>query len=163
LEQILSNGSNSKISAIAPPGKAGSTVDVVVTTVESQHGGHSSAKHSVDRYTYKASVPSPPRHVTVTRHGTSPTVHWKTPLSNGGSRIRHYRVIAHALKNSSKPGARSPKNTVVVTKSGRIHRARLKGLKAGWFYVFTVRAVNHRGVGLPGKNGKLYLISQPAG
>jgi len=38
----------------------------------------------------------------------------------------------------------------------------LKGLKAGWFYVFKVRAVNSKGVGLVGNNGNEYLISQPA-
>jgi len=57
--ELLTNGSNTEIRAVAPPGKAGSTVDIVVTTVESVNGGHSSAKHSVDHYKYTASVPAP--------------------------------------------------------------------------------------------------------
>lgn len=160
--ELLTNGSNTEIDAVAPPGKAGSTVDVVVTTVESANGGHPSAKHSVDRYTYKVSVPSAPRNIKVARHGTSPTVTWAAPLSNGGHKILRYRVIAHALKNSNKKGAKSPKDTVVVTSNGKARRAKLKGLKAGWFYEFKVRAVNKKGTGLAGSNGNLYLISQAA-
>jgi hypothetical protein len=66
------------------------------------------------------------------------------------------------LKNSDRKGAKSPKNTILVTKGGKARSAKLKGLKAGWFYTFQVRAVNKKGVGLAGDNGNLYLISEPA-
>jgi hypothetical protein len=134
---------------------------VVVRTQESDHGGHPSARHKVDRFRYVASVPAPPRHVRVIRHGTSPRVHWSTPLSDGGYRIRRYRVIAHALKNSTRPGAKAPRDTVVI-RNGSARAATLSGLRAGWFYVFKVRAVNRKGPGRVGTDHKLYLISQPA-
>lgn len=161
-EEILTNGSNSEIDAIAPPGKAGSTVDVVVSTMESTHGGHPSAKSKVDHFTYQRSHPAPPQDVKVTPHGQSPTIHWKAPASTGGSKILRYRVIAHALKDSDKKGAKSPKNVVVVTKNAKARHAKMRKLKAGWFYVFFVRAVNKKGVGLEGTNGNEYLIKQPA-
>jgi hypothetical protein len=161
LVQVLTNGSNNEIVAIAPPGVAGRTVSVVVRTQESDHGGHPSARHKVDRFRYVASVPAPPRHVRVIRHGTSPRVHWSTPLSDGGYRIRRYRVIAHALKNSTRPGAKAPRDTVVI-RNRSARAATLSGLRAGWFYVFKVRAVNRKGPGRVGTDHKLYLISQPA-
>ncbi len=159
--QLLTNGSNTEIDAIAPPGRPGTTVDVIVRTAESDHGGHASAKTRADRFHYVRSRPSPPRTITVVRHGTSPTVHWSAPLSNGGFKILRYRVTAHALKNSDKKGAKSPKNTVVVA-SGRARKATLRGLRAGWFYGFKVQAINQKGAGRAGRNGKIYLISQPA-
>lgn len=161
-EEFLSNGSNSEIDAVVPPGRAGSIVDVVVTTVESIHGGHSSVPSPADHFSYVASVPAPPRHVKVKAHGQSPTVHWSAPIRNGGSKIRRYRITAHAMKNSTKKGAKAPKNRVVTTASGKARRATLHDLKAGWFYVFKVQAVNHKGPGRVGTDGEVHLISQPA-
>jgi hypothetical protein len=160
--QLLTNGSNTQIDAIAPPGKAGSTVNVVVTTVESIAEGHPSAKTSAATFTYKPSVPAPPRDVTGKAHATSLSVHWKAPLSIGGHPITGYRVEAVALKNSPRRTAKTPPPVVLTIKKSHARAAKLKGLRGGWTYVLKVRALNRAGGGLVGKSRRVFSIHDPA-
>jgi hypothetical protein len=71
-------------------------------------------------------------------------------------------VVAHALKNSVKLGATSPRDVVITTSTGKARRVKMHGLKAGWFYEFKVQAINKKGRGRFGRNDKIYLISEPA-
>ncbi|HTW20971.1 MAG TPA: protease pro-enzyme activation domain-containing protein, partial [Mycobacteriales bacterium] len=67
--QILTNGSSTEVDALAPPGKAGTTVNVRVTTVESRVTHHGpSAPSAGGRFRYHASIASAPRHVRAKSH-----------------------------------------------------------------------------------------------
>jgi Pro-kumamolisin, activation domain/Fibronectin type III domain/IPT/TIG domain len=159
---ILTNGSSTEVDAIAPPGVAGSKVNIRVTTVESLAAGHTSAVTPVGTYTYKASVPSAPQDVKGTAHGKSIAVTWKAPLSAGGHAITHYRVSAVAFPNSDKRGAKKPPAVTVNTKHGTARSATLAGLRAGWFYEVRVQAVNSLGRGLTGLSERVFFIHDPA-
>ena len=161
--QILTNGSSTEIEALAPPGKAGSKVNIRVLTVESiATTGHPSAISSADTYTYKSSVASPPQDVTAKAHGTSVTVHWKVPASAGGHTITRYRVSAVAFPNSNKKGAKKPPTVVLFTKNANARTATLTGLRGGWFYSIKVQAMNSAGRGLANTNDLDVAIADPA-
>jgi hypothetical protein len=160
--ELLTNGSNTEIDAISPPGKAGSTVHIVVTTVESIAAGHPSRKTAAATFTYKPSVPSSPRDVVGHAHGRVLVVHWHPPASNGGHAITAYRVKAVALRNSSRPDAKTAPTVHLTTKHGSARSARLTGLRGGWAYVLKVKAVNSRGAGLAGKASHLFFIHEAA-
>ncbi|HZZ98103.1 MAG TPA: protease pro-enzyme activation domain-containing protein [Jatrophihabitantaceae bacterium] len=140
------------LTAVVPPGVAGKRVDIRVITAESQHGGAPSPVTSADRYTYKASPPSPPRNVQVSKQRTSVKVSWSKPLSNGGSRVTGYRVIARALPTHK---GKAPKPAAANTKRRSLT---LTGLVGGWTYRIVVRARNKHGLGPAGSTGKLYPI-----
>jgi hypothetical protein len=160
---ILTNGSSTEIDAIVPPGKAGSTVNIRVATIESiATGSPASAPNSGARFTYKTSVASPPQDVTVTKHTTTLVVHWKAPASSGGHPVLRYRVVAFAEPNSDKKGAKTPPDVVVVTKHGSARTGILTGLRGGWFYQVRVRAVTSKGRGLAGQPPQDFFISDPA-
>jgi hypothetical protein len=160
--QLLTNGSNTQIDAVAPPGRARSTVHIVVTTVESLAEGSPSAKTSAATFHYAPSVPAPPTDLVATKHGRSIKVRWKPPASTGGHPILAYRATAVALANSPKKGAHKPPPVSVKTKNGRVHSARLRGLRGGWFYVVKVRAINRVGAGLPARGRRGFLIRDAA-
>ena len=161
--QFLTNGSNTEIDAIAPPGKAGSKVNIRVLTVEAlATGGHLSKTSSADTFTYQSSVASAPQHVTAHAVNNSVTVHWKVPASNGGHPITSYRVSAIALPNSPKKGAKKPPTIVVVTKHASARSAKLTGLRGGWAYEIKVQAINSKGRGLPGEPNQEFFISDPS-
>lgn len=159
--QVLTNGSNTEIDATSPPGKAGSTVNIVVTTVESIAEGHPSAPTKAATFSYRPSFPAAPRSVTAKAHGRSVTVKWKPPRSDGGHRITHYYLRAVALKNSPKPGANAPK-PVTLTRSASARSAILHGLSAGWTYYIKVQAVNRLGRGLTTTTHRALAIHDPA-
>jgi hypothetical protein len=160
--QLLTNGSNTEIDAIAPPGRAGATVHIVVTTVESLAAGHPSRKTAAATFTYRRSVPAPPRDVVGKAHGLSLVVHWHPPASTGGHPITAYRVKAVALRNSSRPGAKIAPAVALTTKNGKARSAKLTGLRGGWLYVLKVKAINSLGTGLPGKPRRVFFIHQAA-
>jgi pro-kumamolisin-like protein/fibronectin type III domain protein/IPT/TIG domain-containing protein len=157
--EILSNGSSTTVRAVAPPGKAGSSVHVRVTTVETRvtHGS-ASPPNAASTFTYHASVASAPRHVTATKHATSLRVKWQAPASDGGHPITHYRVRAIALPSGSRLTTKTPPPVVVSTKNGKARSAELTGLRRGWRYQITVRAVTSKGLGLAAKSPRTYLI-----
>lgn len=160
--QLLTNGSNSEIDAVSPPGRAGSTVHVVVTTIESRAGGHPSARTRAATFHYKPSVPAPPRGLTVTRHGRSLRVKWTAPASTGGHPITRYRATAVALRNSFKRGAKKPPAVSVTSKNGKARSAKLTGLRGGWSYFVKVRAINRLGPGLAVRSRRAFAIHDPA-
>jgi hypothetical protein len=158
---FLADGSATMITAIAPPGRAGSTVPVTVTTTESTHGGASSTVTTASHYHYFVSAPAAPRALAIHRHGTTLGVIWKAPASDGGRAITSYRVSAIALSTSRKPGAKLPP-TVAVTTTSRARVAHLRGLRGGWSYLVTVRAVNRKGRGRLAVSPRPLLIRQAA-
>jgi hypothetical protein len=133
-------------------------VHVQVTTVESTvtHGPPSAA-NAASTFHYRPSVASKPRHVTASPHATSVRVKWKAPASNGGHSITHYRVRAIALPDGSRSG-KTPPTVTKLTKSGKARAITLSGLRGGWIYEITVRAVNSKGLGLLGRPSRTYLI-----
>ncbi len=161
--EILTNGSSTEVDAIAPPGVAGSKVNIRVMTVESAvNGDTESPVTSAATFSYKSSVASAPQDVTVKQVTTSLTVKWKAPLSNGGHTITHYRVSAIAEPNSDKKGAKKPPTVVVVTKHGSARSAKLTKLRGGWFYEVKVQAVNSKGRGIAGSPDRDFFIHDPA-
>jgi hypothetical protein len=163
--QILTNGSNTRVDAIVPPGKAGSTVHVRVQTAESLFtGGPPSAATSASSFTYKSSVASPPQNVTLKRHGTAVAVTWKPPASNGGHAVTKYRITAVSQPNSFKKGAKKPPNVVITTKHASTHHATITGLRGGWSYRIKVQAITSKGRGLPGERSSdpFIFITDPA-
>jgi hypothetical protein len=160
--EILTNGSSTEIDAVAPPGRAGSTVNITVTTVESAASGHRSVVTSAATFHYKTSVPAPPRDVAATDHGRSLHVTWKAPASTGGHGIIRYRITAIGLRNGFKPGSKRPPPVVVRTKNGKSRSTKVTNLRAGWYYEVKVRAVNKLGAGLPGTSERDYFVHDPA-
>jgi hypothetical protein len=161
-QEILTNGSDSQIDAVAPPGTAGSKVDITVVTEESVVQGHPSAKTAAATFSYKASVPSPATDVAAKAHGKSLAVTWKPPASNGGHAITRYRVFAVSFADSLKRGAKKPPTVSLKTKNGKARKATLTGLRAGWDYRVSVEALNRLGRGLPGHSTRVYFIHDPA-
>jgi hypothetical protein len=159
--EILTNGSSTEVDALAPPGTAGTTVDVRVTTVESRvtHGS-ASPPSAGSRFTYTSSVASAPRHVRAHAHATSLVVRWKVPLSDGGKPITHYFLRAIAEPKVS--GHKTPPTIGVLTVNGKTRSIRFTGLRGGWRYKVTVQAVTKRGRGLVGRPPHDHLIHAPA-
>jgi len=160
--QILTNGSNTRIEALAPPGRAGSTVPVIVTTVESRAGGHPSTATNAARFHYKTSVPSPPKRLRVKKKGRSLRVRWDPPVSTGGKPILRYRVTAVGLPNGFQPHAKRPPSVSVTTKNAKARSLRLRGLLSGWRYGIKVRAINKLGPGRPAFSRRTFEIRDPA-
>jgi hypothetical protein len=157
---LLSNGSSTKVIAIAPPGKPGVKVNITVITAESIAEGHPSPKTKAATFTYKTSVPSAPQDVKAKAHTTTLNVTWKAPVSNGGHAIRSYVVTAVAQPNSFKRHAPKPKPSVAKVKGAKATSASVKHLKAGWTYEVKVQAVNSLGRGLAGKDQKFFAIAE---
>ena len=162
--EILTNGSSTEVDALAPPGPAGKTVHVRVTTVESRVTGSPPSPPSIaSEFRYTLSTASAPRDVRVTRHATTLSVRWHSPASNGGDPILGYRVRAIAEPESNGTTHKTPPTVYVATKGRALHRARLTGLRAGWRYVVKVRAITAKGRGLIGKPPHDdFLIHAPA-
>jgi hypothetical protein len=155
--EILTNGSSTEVDVVAPPGRAGATVAVRVATIESLVTTNgASAVNAAAKFHYLPSAPSPVRTVKATEHGTSVVVHWKAPVSTGGAAITHYKVSAVVDPLSVRPGTRRPHAvTVLVKPSAR--SVKLVGLRGGWAYDVTVRAVNRHGAGAAGTAGEIFI------
>jgi pro-kumamolisin-like protein/IPT/TIG domain-containing protein/fibronectin type III domain protein len=162
--EILTNGSSTQVTAVVPPGKAGSTVHVRVATAESLATGHpASAPSAGSAFHYTSSVASPAQDVKAKKHGTAVTLTWKPPASNGGHKITKYRVSAVAQPNSTKKNAKTPPTVFVVTKHASARSAVLTGLRGGWVYRLEVQAINSAGRGLPGRpTNQFVFITDPA-
>lgn len=82
-----------------------------------------------------ATVPGAPTITSVVRGNQEVTVNWLAPVSNGGSPIIGYRIIAT-------PGA-------ITVNVGDVSTAVVTGLTNGTAYTFTVQARNEVGLGTP--------------
>jgi hypothetical protein len=153
-EQVLDSGSNTEVTVAAPPGVAGHTVNVRVSTIESTHGGHQSAVTKADHYSYRVSAPSAPRSLHVRVSHTNAAIRWQAPARNGGRSITGYRVIATAHPVQGNPHRPHP---TVVHYSAKTRHAHLHGLAAGWDYSFKVEAINAKGDGPAAKSVRTFL------
>ena len=127
------------ITVLAPPGKAGTKVNITITTLGGKLVGQPrSAATKSATFTYRASSPSAPRNVRATAGVKSATVSWAAPSENGGSALTQYRIIASAKGHKDvivKVGPHTGKITVKLT--------------PGVLWGFTVYARNKLGLGLP--------------
>jgi hypothetical protein len=146
-------GSNNpqQITVRTPPGAAGRTVPVQVTTQESLHaqGGTPSAITAKTRFRYLPSPPSAPRNVKArkTKKGHGIHVSWVKPKVTGGSKITGYRVAVTPFNLFGK----NPKPTFVRLPA-KARSTVLKHVPSGLLLI-RVRALNKRGVGQPGTVG----------
>lgn len=115
------------LAAYSPPGVAGSTVKVTVLTRTG-----SARVLSGGTFHYVASAPSPPRSVGISGHGTSVTVHWIAPASDGGSPITSYTVVG-TTSGAAPTGGSFPS----TARSAVLHQ-----IVAGRMYTFRVVADN---------------------
>jgi hypothetical protein len=153
LTTVEEEGSNNpqQVTVRTPPGAAGHTVPVQVTTQESVHapGGTPSAVTAKTHYGYVASPPSAPRNVKAKKQkkGHGIRVTWVKPEVTGGSKVTGYRV-AVTMFNLFGP---NPKPTFVRLPA-KARSVLLKHPPSGLLLI-RVRALNRRGVGQPGTVG----------
>lgn len=91
-------------------------------------------------------VPSSPVQVKTSRRGSTVTVSWKPPKSEGGSKIRQYLVTS------------SPANRTCTSKSGS---CTIANLRVGEDYVFSVQARNKSGLSAPARSRGVYIPIPP--
>ncbi len=96
----------------APPGTAGTTVDVTIETVGGYLVGEAtSAVNPSATFTYEASTPTAPADVTATSGAGTVSVSWKVPSDDGGHPITGYRVKASATGQTTEIRTVGPKQT----------------------------------------------------
>jgi hypothetical protein len=144
-EALLDCGQTNTIDVVAPPGVAGSVVKVTVTTIESEATGSGPSTSSVE-YAYTTSPPSQPvstaglgKPLVASSSGADASVSWKAPLSDGGSPVLGYVVLAES------PG----RTTVVDPVSAGTLKVTLTTLTAGvpWTFVVYARSAKGNGFG----------------
>jgi Pro-kumamolisin, activation domain/Fibronectin type III domain/IPT/TIG domain len=126
---------------LAPPGKAGTKVNITITTVGgtlTQPPQPRSAVNPAATFTYKTSTPAAPVGVVAKAGVKSATVSWKAPGNNGGSALTGYQITASAKGHKS----------VVVKVSQHVISVTIGKLAAGVSWKFTVQARNKLGLGL---------------
>jgi hypothetical protein len=142
-EPFLPGGPSGPINVVAPPGKAGTKVDITITTLGGKEVGQPrSAVSPAAVFTYKASAPAAPVDVTAKAGVKSATVSWKAPANDGGSPLTQYRITATAKGHAPLVLKVSPDTTKVT----------FAKLTSGVPWTFTVYARNKLGVGLAAKS-----------
>ncbi len=146
-EALLDCGTTNQVDVTVPPGTAGTTVRVTVSTLESDFTG---SKSNSVRYTYVTSPPSAPTSFRVTTGKAGATLRWSAPRTDGGRKITSYIVIA------TSPGRRSE----TATLGPRARRHTFGKLKPGVPWTFSVRAVSSEGKGLAARWSKPVRLTQ---
>jgi hypothetical protein len=132
---LLDCGTTNQVDVTVPPGTAGTTVQVTVSTLESEFTG--STSNSV-RYAYTTSAPSAPTSLKVAAGKAGATLRWSPPLSDGGRKVTGYAVRA------SSPGR--PSVAATLPSTARAHTFAV--LHPGVSWTFSVKAVSSKGAGL---------------
>jgi hypothetical protein len=142
------NSASGPIIVAAPAGKAGTKVNITITTV----GGTltsppmpRSAVNPAATFTYEKSSPTAPRDVSARAGVRSATVSWRAPSNNGGSALTGYVITASAKRHRS----------ITVAVSARVARVTIKRLVGRTTWTFTVRARNRFGLGLSAVSNKV--------
>jgi hypothetical protein len=142
------NSASGPIIVAAPPGVAGTKVNITITTV----GGTltsppmpRSAVNPAATFTYEKSSPTSPRDVSARAGVRSATVSWRAPSNNGGSAITGYVITASAKRHRS----------ITVAVSARVTRVTVTRLAGRTTWTFTVRARNRFGLGLSAVSNKV--------
>jgi hypothetical protein len=136
------NSSSGPIVVIAPPGKAGTKVNITITTVGGTLTSPPQPRSAVNpaaTFTYKDSSPTAPAHLAAKAGVKSVKVSWRGPSNNGGSRVTGYVITATAKGHK----------TITIRVSSRVTEVTIKKLAAGVSWTITVRAKNKFGLGLP--------------
>jgi hypothetical protein len=142
---------------LAPPGKAGTTVDITITTLGGTLTKPPEPRSAVNphvTFTYTKSSPSAPLDVTARASGSSSAaVRWKAPSDNGGSAVTGYVITAYTVGSTGKL-------TKQFTTAASDHATSitLRHLKKGT-WEFQVQAKNKLGDGLPGVSGSVHIRS----
>ncbi len=126
----------------APPAKAGTKVDITITTLGGTLTSPPQPRSAVTKaavFTYEKSSPTAPRLVATGPGVKSATTSWKAPTNNGGSAVTGYRITASAKGHKS----------VVINVAAGVRKATVTKLAAGVSWTLTVQAVNKLGAGLP--------------
>lgn len=95
---ILPSGNPNELQVVVPPGVAGSTVAITVTTDGGANGAPvTSPTSGAPTYHYLASTPSGPASVTATAAGGTVAASFTAPASDGGSPVTHYvaKLVSH--------------------------------------------------------------------
>ncbi len=140
VELAPESGPSGEIIVAAPPGKAGTKVDITITTNGGTLVGKPrSAVNNAVTFTYVTSTPAAPTDVAAKAAVKSAVVSWAAPADNGGSAITGYQITATAKGQKS----------VVVKVSASTTKTVVSKLAAGVSWTLTVQAVNKLGAGLP--------------
>ncbi|HXY43717.1 MAG TPA: protease pro-enzyme activation domain-containing protein, partial [Acidimicrobiales bacterium] len=131
----LDCGSTDEAEVLTPPGKAGTTVKVTVTTAESVFTGATST--SAD-FAFRPSAPSAPMSLTATAGAGVVSVAWAAPQSAGGSPVTGYRLRLTA------PGLQS----ILFTTAASVRHAKFTTLQAGAQWTVHVAATSSAGIGV---------------
>ncbi len=140
------NSASGPIEVIAPPGKAGTKVNITITTVGGTLTSPPQPRSAVNpaaTFTYKHSSPTAPGNVVAKAGVKSARVSWRAPSNNGGSAVTGYVITASAKGHK----------TITVDLSAQVTKVTIKNLAAGASWTFTVRAKNKFGLGLTAHAG----------
>lgn len=138
-QALLDCGSPTQVYALAPYGRAGTTVPIRVETVESLVTGYGKTKVTkAATFTYKESSPTAPRVYRCVPGGSSVKIFWRAPADDGGAPVRHYVIRASAKGFPSK---------AVILGPG-VRKYTMKGLAPGVKWRIMITAHNAKGAGL---------------
>jgi hypothetical protein len=131
------DGDTYQLTAVVPPGKAGSKVDIQLDTVESLATGYGKTPLTgAATFTY-ATAPAAPQDVSASAGKNAAAVSWKAPKSDGGAPITAYVVTASAKGEKS----------ITLVEKATVSKVTVSGLAAKVAWTLKVAAHNAVGTG----------------